>query len=73
MGAELATRVPESALIAINGVVAISMTAGYALAVAGLAWLTERLGGYGVPFLVVAAALGLNTINFALLPRTSPA
>jgi hypothetical protein len=51
---------------------AIAMTAGYALAVAGLAWLTERLGGYGVPFMVVAAALALNTINFASLPRTNP-
>jgi len=72
MGAELASRVPESALIALNGAMAIAMTAGYALAVAGLAWLTERLGGYGVPFMVVAAALALNTINFASLPRTNP-
>jgi hypothetical protein len=60
-------------LIAVNGVTAISMTVGYALAVAGLAWLAQHLGGYAVPFLVVAAALALNTINFALLPRTTGA
>jgi hypothetical protein len=72
-GAEFASRVPDSMLIAVNGVTAISMTVGYALAVAGLAWLAQHLGGYAVPFLVVAAALALNTINFALLPRTTGA
>jgi sugar phosphate permease len=70
-GAELASRVPDSALVAVNGVTAISMTVGYAIAVAGLAWLAQHMGGYAVPFLIVAVALALNALNFALLPRSS--
>jgi predicted MFS family arabinose efflux permease len=70
-GAELAARVPDSVLVAVNGVTAISMTVGYAIAVAGLAWLAQHVGGYAVPFLIVAGALALNTLNFALLPRST--
>jgi predicted MFS family arabinose efflux permease len=70
-GAELASRVPDSALVAVNGVTAISMTVGYAIAVAGLAWLAQHMGGYAVPFLIIAVALALNAVNFALLPRSS--
>jgi|LauGreDrversion4_2_1035121.scaffolds.fasta_scaffold00197_29 predicted MFS family arabinose efflux permease len=70
-GAELASRVPDSALVAVNGVTAISMTVGYAIAVAGLAWLAQHMSGYAVPFLIIAAALALNALNFALLPRSS--
>jgi hypothetical protein len=47
------------------------MTVGYAIAVAGLAWLAQHMSGYAVPFLIIAAALALNALNFALLPRSS--
>jgi MFS family permease len=69
-GAELASRAPDSLLVALNGVTAISMTVGYAAAVAGMAWLAQRLDGYGVPFLIVASALTLNAVNFLSLPRS---
>jgi hypothetical protein len=71
MGAELAMRVPDSLLVAVNGATAITMTVAYATTVATLAWAAGAARGYVLPFLVVAAALALNAMNFLFLPRSS--